>query len=445
MSPASKIRQNPWLYVITGFLTLLFGVSTVNVLINILGKPMAEEFGWARSVVTNGLSIETAVVGVSILVLGVLIDRYGPSVPSVWMALPFGIGMMLLSVVPNNQLVFYLICILIGSGGGAVGAVAHSAVVSAWFQERRGIALGVLVAGLGACGVLMPYLANWVLGIAGWRTTYLVIGALCTIIPVTVYAFITRMPSEHDAVRLAARRVGQVAGDSFATIARTYKQFWLLSVAILLVSSATWGLMAQIVPMTTDKGIEQGTAVSILAMLSLSSIGARLVVGYLLDYFPARFVGTFIFLLAAIGVFLVIGSSATGLIFLGAILIGVALGAETDLAAYMVSRYFPQHSYGRVVAFIYFMYSLGSSLGIFLLGQIFSATGSYSAGVLPIIGMVAASVVCLLLMGPYKFSLNYREIGASTPVAEDKESRSLAESTATQSVAHPTTKSKGRS
>lgn len=405
---------NRWWYVITGFITLLFGTSSVNVLFNVLGAPMAEEFGWERSVISNGLSLETFIVGFSIIVLGFLIDRFGPRLPSVPMAMAFGIGLMLLAALPANQFVFYLLCAVVGLGAGAVNPVAHSSVVSAWFQDRRGLALGILMAGLGACGVVMPYLANWVLSWGGWRMTFLVLGALCTVIPTCVYAFVTRMPASHEAERQAARRAGKVAGESLWSIARTYRQFWLLSLAVFLVSSATFGLMSQVVPMTTDKGIAQATAVSILSVLSLSSIGARLVVGYLLDRFYAPVIGIVIFALAGLGVFFMITSSTTGVLFLGSVLIGLGLGAEGDVAAYMTSRYFPKHSYGRVMGFVYFLYAMGSAAGIFLLGQIQGATGSYQAGAAPIIGMVVLGIVCLAFMGSYRFTLDHQAVDPGT-------------------------------
>jgi MFS family permease len=407
---------NRWWYVVTGSLTLLFGTSTVNVLFNVLGAPLTAEFGWERSVMSNGLSLETVMVGVSIVVLGFLIDRYGPRTPSVPMSLAFGVGLMLMAALPNNQFMFYALCFVIGAGAGAVNPVAHSTVVSAWFNDRRGLALGILMAGLGACGVLMPFLANWILSWGGWRMTFLVIGALCTIIPAGVYAFITRMPADHDAERQAARQQGRTAGESLLTIARHYRQFWLLSIAIFLVSSATFGLMSQVVPMTTDKGIDPATAVTILSVVSLASIAARLLVGFLLDRFYAPLIGAVIFALCAVGVYLLISSTAVGLLIVGAALVGLGLGAEGDVAAYMCSRYFPKHSYGRVLGFVYFLYAQGAAFGIFLLGQIQGATGSYSAAAFPIIAMVAVGIVCLAFMGRYRFTLDHR---SSAQPAED--------------------------
>lgn len=411
---ARPVRQlNRWWYAATGFLTLLFGTSTVNVLFNVLGKPMSEEFGWNRSVITNGFSIETLLVGVSIVALGILVDRYGPRVPSVPMSLGFGAGLMLMALIPDNRFVFYLLCAVIGACAGAVNPVAHATVVSAWFADRRGLALGLLMAGLGACGVMMPYLADLILGVAGWRGTFLVIGALCAAIPAAVYAFVTKMPPEHEKERLQARSAGRVAGESLWTIARKYRQFWLLSLAIFLVSTATFGLMSQVVPMTTDKGIDQGVAVVVLSVLSLSSIAARLVVGYCLDKVFAPVIGSIVFALCALGVMLLISAAEPVTLLLGAVLVGLALGAEGDMAAYMASRYFPKHSYGRVLGFVYFLFAMGSAAGVFLLGQVYGLTGSYAAGIVPIVGMVCVAIVCLLGMGSYRYGLDHREISAA--------------------------------
>ncbi|GAB89805.1 MFS transporter [Gordonia rhizosphera] len=417
-TPISQGRQlNRWWYAATGFLTLLFGTTTVNVLFNVLGKPMADDLGWDRSVITNGFSIETLLVGVSIVALGILVDRYGPKLPSVPMAMGFGVGLMLMAALPANQAIFYLLCVLIGLSAGAVNPIAHATVVSAWFVDRRGLALGFLMAGLGACGVMMPYLANWIFDFAGWRGTFLIIGALCTVIPAGVYAFVTKMPHEHEKERLAARAAGRTAGQSLWALARTSRQFWLLSGSIFLVSSATFGLMSQVVPMTTDKGIDKSAAIAALSLLSLSSVGARVLVGYALDRFFAPMIGAIIFALCGVGVILLISSSGTAALMGGALLVGLALGAEGDVAAYITSRYFPKHSYARVLGFIYFLYAMGASFGIFLLGQVYSATGSYNAGIVPIVGMVVASIACLLAMGSYRYSLDHREVSESVETA----------------------------
>ncbi|MFI7167192.1 MFS transporter [Rhodococcus erythropolis] len=407
MTLSSPPRLNRWWYVATGSLALVFGSNTVNALFNVLGKPMADEFGWERSVISTGFSIETILVGVSVVALGSMIDRFGPRLPSIPMALGFGIGVAAMAAMPDNETVFYVLCVLIGLCAGAVAPLAHAVVVSAWFVDRRGLALGIVMAGLGACGVLMPPLASWIESVAGWRATFVVIGALCAVVPISIYLFVTRMPDADVDERERARAVGRVGNESLLSIAFGSRQLWLLSAISFLVSAASFGLMSQVVPMTTDKGIDQGAAVLALSVINLSSIGARLLSGYLFDRIFAPFVGSFFFVLGAAGVVLLISSNVSVSLILGAVLIGLVLGAETDLNAYLSSRYFPKHSYGRVFGFVTFLYTVGAAFGVMLLARVYSATGSYSAGIVPLVGMLAVAVVCLVGMGPYRYSRDF--------------------------------------
>ncbi len=77
----------------------------------------------------------------------------------------------------------------------------------------------------------------------------------------------------------------------------------------------------------------------------------------------------------------------------------------------MISRYFPpKHSYGRVLGFVYFLFAMGSATGVFILGQVYGLTGSYGAGIVPIVAMVVVAIVCLLGMGAYRYSLDHRDL-----------------------------------
>ncbi|SLK10572.1 MFS transporter [Arthrobacter sp. P2b] len=196
------------------FITLVFGTTTVNVLFNVLGAAMVKELGWERSILSNGLSIQIGLAGISVIILGFLTDRWGPRIPAALMALIFGLGILALGTLQDTEVAFYLICALIGFASGSANPVVHAGVLSAWFSDKRGIALGILMAGLGTCGFVMPFLANSLLSIGGWRLSFIIIGLLCVIIPGSVYAFVTRMPAAHDAERVKARQEGRTAAES---------------------------------------------------------------------------------------------------------------------------------------------------------------------------------------------------------------------------------------
>lgn len=95
------------------------------------------------------------------------------------------------------------------------------------------------------------------------------------------------------------------------------------------------------------------------------------------------------------------------------------MGAEGDIAAYMTSRYFPKHSYGRILGFVYFLFAMGSAAGVFLLGQVYGFTGSYGAGVVPIVAMVVVAIICLLGMGGYRYSLDHRDLASESQSVPD--------------------------
>lgn len=67
------------------------------------------------------------------------------------------------------------------------------------------MAFEILMAGLGTCGFIMPYLANAPLSLGGWRLAFIIVGLLCVVVPGSFYAFIARFPAEHDEERVKAR------------------------------------------------------------------------------------------------------------------------------------------------------------------------------------------------------------------------------------------------
>ena len=84
-------------------------------------------------------------------------------------------------------------------------------------------------------------------------------------------------------------------------------------------------------------------------------------------------------------------------------LVGLGLGAEVDLVAYLSSRYFGLRSYGAIFGWIWAVFSVSGGLGAYLMGFGFDKTGSY---VVPLIGFFCAAVLATLLvlsLGPYRY------------------------------------------
>jgi MFS family permease len=377
----------------------------MNILFNVLGPSLTDEFGWDRLQISSGLSIFTVFDGIGLFALGFLLDRFGIRRVAVPMVAVFGVGIMVLATLTGNLAVFYILCALIGAGAGAATATVYSVVVAAWFGERRGLALGILNVGLGLCGTIMPFLIGGLLGTLGWRGVFVAIGALCAAIPVLMYLFVIRMPADWESERRAAGAQGRMAGVPLREIVK-HRYFWLICASIFLVSAATFGILSQVVSITTDRGIDTAIALSVLSTVSLSSIASRFIVGFLLDRIWAPLLTAIIFLLCGLGVGVLTMSDSVPLLYLGAVLVGLGLGAEGDIAAYIVSRYVPRQSYARVFGIVMFLYAQGGAVGIFILSMSVTQFGSYYPAVWLIIAMVVASAVAVLALGPYRYRVD---------------------------------------
>ena len=113
-----------------------------------------------------------------------------------------------------------------------------------------------------------------------------------------------------------------------------------------------------------------------------------------------------VFVLCGFGVVLLTHTGSVPLLFVGALLVGLGLGAEGDIAAYVVSRYIPKLTFSRVFGIVMFLYAQGGAVGIFILSYSFSHTGSYDSAVWVIVAMVALAAVAMLLLGRYRYRVD---------------------------------------
>lgn len=171
-------------------------------------------------------------------------------------------------------------------------------------------------------------------------------------------------------------------------------------------STALFGLLSQVFPLAAGHGYSPETAALLLSSLAVSSLVVHGVVGFLLDRLYAPGIAVVLFVLGGIGTVLLFTSSTLPLSLLGAVLVGVAFGAEGDVASYIVSRFFPLSAYSRVVGLVFFMLTIGGAIGIFLIGQLYVATGGYDVPMVVLVSLVGAGVICFLGFGRYLYRLD---------------------------------------
>lgn len=375
-------------------------------------KPLIQEFHTGRGAVSLAFTLHSIIVALGLPFAGQLIDRFGTRkviLPSASMA-----GLVLLSVYFCSGKIWqlYLFYMVLGVAATGAAPVSYCVVISHWFDRHRGLALGFMMFGLGAGALIVPSAAQHLIRELGWRLTFGVFGAAVLVITVPVLAAFLKerpepmglLPDGDPYVCLASPRSDADPGLSWSETWRA-PAFWLLFCVFILVSASVQACLTHIAAILADRGSSAQVAALATSLFGAGLLVGRTGTGYLLDRFFAPVVAAVIFGYAAAGIGLLEISGSQRLAFAAAFLIGLGLGAEVDIMAYLTSRYFGLRSFGAIYGFIFAGFGLAGGVGAYVMGAAFDATGSYAS---PLALFCIATLIgagLLMRLGPYRYQI----------------------------------------
>ncbi|MGK6315738.1 MFS transporter [Neorhizobium sp. DT-125] len=406
MNPIYSVRSGPWLVVLGSTVGLM--VSNAPIMVFTFGvflKPITEEMGWSRG--TMSLSITLFAIGSGLItpVVGRLTDRWGVRRVLLLAVTLFAASVAAVSLSSASVVAFVALYTISGLVSSGQSALPYAKAISSCFDAHRGLALGIIMTGVGIGAALVPLFAAYVVDSFGWREAYVALGALTWLVAFpAVFLFVTEAPATTDSPASPA-----MAGDDLGTVLRS-RTFWAIAISILLVNTAVSGVIAHLVALMTDRGLPVEIATSMLVVVGLSTILGRLISGYLLDKIFAPYFAAAIFLvpLAGMGVlWFGSASSATGLI--AAACFGFGLGAEVDVVGYLVGRYFGLRRYGEIYGYIFAIFSIGTGIGSYLMGVSFDMTHSYGTALAGLSLALSAASFIIFRLGPYRFGPSHPE------------------------------------
>jgi len=286
-------------------------------------------------------------------------------------------------------------------------AVPYGVVVSRWFDRRRGLALALMQAGMGAGAVVIPLVVQLLIAAFGWRPAFMIMGGAILIIPMPIVGlFLKETPGQiglSPKLPSRAEPEGATEGLTWHEI-RKSRTYWLMIAAFVLAVLSTQSCTVHLAALLTDRGVSAASAAFAVSVAGLAQLAGRAGTGFLLDrYFGPR-VALLLFTAAAFGMGL-LWIGATGVpALLAAFLVGLAFGAEIDIMAYLIGRYFGLRALGTAFGFGFGTFVLAAGLGPLLMGYAFDHTGSYRV---PLAGFFVATLLAAGLMGglgPYRFA-----------------------------------------
>jgi MFS family permease len=398
-----------WFIVPVAAIGLFMGyVPVIGFSFSVFFKPLSQEFHWSRAEISLGFSLSLLVLSVALPIVGRLVDRFGARKIILPAALLFGLGLASFYFL-RALWQFYAIYIFLGIVGSGTAAVPYYKVISHWFDKRRGLALGLTMGGAGIGFFVMPSLSYALIATVGWRTAYVLIGIAVIVVTIPVVGlFLKERPQTMgllpdgellDQLRADAHEKGSGITGGEAWRSAT---FWVMCTALFLVSVSLNGCLIHLVPLLTDRGISPQSAALAASLLGGATLLGRVGTGFLLDRFFATNVAVCFFGVAGLGIFMLWAGVSGPLTFVAAALLGVGIGAEGDIMAYLVSRYFGLRAFGEIYAYVLAIYTLGAVVGPLLMGISFDSSGSYNSVLIPFLFLTFAGAVLMTRLGPYR-------------------------------------------
>src|ERR1700745_2241206 len=230
--------------------TLAMLVAQGPVILYTLGlfiKPINQEFAWDRASISAAGGVAAIFSAVTIPFVGSLMDRWGVRTVLLPIIVLCASSVALIALTPNSVVVFMLLFAITGVLGSGQGPLGYAKCVSAWFDDRRGLALGITMSGIGLGAALVPQYAQWLIGNFGWRTAYVGPGLLTLMVAFPAALLLTREPARQDASDDVPRTALSDSRDRLPDLevreALGGRRFLLIASALLLVLEGTSGLV----------------------------------------------------------------------------------------------------------------------------------------------------------------------------------------------------------
>jgi MFS family permease len=252
-----RVELAACLGVMAGFGSLF--VYTFSVFV----KPLAAEFDWSREAISSGFAIAAVTLGFVSPLLGRWSDRFGPRRIILVCMTIYVCAIASLSLLRFGLWQFYLTCFVLGLVGNGAAHLAYSRSISTWFQRRLGMALSFVMVGAGLAAMILPVIAQSIIGRSGWRTAYTSLGGLALLLglPLT-----WRYIRERGMTELKSAPVAH-SGMTWQQGLRSFA-FWIIT-AILFVSSISMnGAITHLSALLTDRGLTAGNAALCASILA---------------------------------------------------------------------------------------------------------------------------------------------------------------------------------
>ena len=334
-------------------------------------------------------------------IAGIIIDRVGVR------ALMIS-GMFLLSATfyyyaqSDSLTDMYIIHIFQGMVLSMSGMVINVVLISKWFNDNRGLAIGVLLAGTSVGNGIFPQINTYLLTISDgdWRQVMLWLALIpLAYIPV-LFAFIKEKPED-----VAVKEDNQASNDFKAssieggfTLQQTLRSanFWFLSVMAFCTFYSILAMIGHVFLMLDGEGYSPQISATGVSIIFIGGFIGKVISGKLAEMIGRKIVlvgGVAMMLLGSLLIVSSIFYKNPLLIWIGLTLYGTGWGGLYTLIQLLVADLFGLIAIGKIMGVINIIDTIGGGLGPIITAVIYDSTQNY---LLPFLVISALLVIALI-------------------------------------------------
>ncbi|MEX2221417.1 MAG: MFS transporter [Candidatus Rokuibacteriota bacterium] len=368
-----------WL-IVAALFVVTYGISTPLAAYGVFLPVLAEHFGWSRGAISAALSVNLLIGGLAGFGVGALADRRGPRLLLVLTVTLAGAAFALISML-DALWQLYLLIGLLGGVGMSSFYLLSTATVTHWFDDRRGLALALVLVGFNLGYITGGPLAAWLITSLGWRAAYGMLGCACGLLSFCA-AITVRLPrpaERRHLLRAAPGAAGAAAGDGITLRqALIDPRQWALNVSWLLLGGLALMLSVHAVPFARDQGVSLAGASLALTAYGIGSVGGRLTAGVVSDRLGTRLTIGVAYVLEAVALVALLWFPSRPALLASLIVFGAGFAASDTMVAKVIPEVFGLRAIGAIMGVLTLGWRCGAAIGPAAAGFLYDLTGSYA-------------------------------------------------------------------
>ncbi len=366
-----------WIVVLAAFLAILIS-SLRSYAFGVFIDPLEAYFGWKRAPISLAYSISLIVTSFVAILFGRFSDNYGIRKTMILGGFLIIPGFLLSSQIDSLR-EMYLYFGLIGIGAGAF-YVPITTTVTRWFDEKKGLAVGITVSALGIGMAFFPPGLERVISSMGWRSAFLIMGLISLILLSISLTFIRDPPDKsnikNDIIGRKNKKTREEEGMTLIEAFKT-KRFWIIYGMFLVAQFSAMLVTIHIVPYSEDIGFKSFYAAMTLTAIGLSNVFGRLFGGFTSDKIGVVKGTMIFFLVQSLSIFLLPIAETLFLLYAVSLIFGLAFGGWVMIYPVIVSEFFGTKHSGEILGALGTVAGIGGALGPYFAGFIYDFTGKY--------------------------------------------------------------------